>query len=114
PRTSWGWDVTPDGGLVAVSSVEIQGSNSLHVVNIFDLKTGRRLNQLHLAADGSVHFRRDGKYLACLSETGGAIYTLPSLESIGEFKEYFRDHYRTLNSAFAGNSVALPLGMQNR
>jgi len=114
PHTSWGWDVTPDGGLLAVSSVEIQSSNSLHVVNIFDLKTGRRLNQLHLAAHGSVHFSRDGKYLACLSETGGAIYALPSLENIGEFKEYFREHYRALNSAFAGNSVALPLGMQNR
>jgi WD40 repeat protein len=114
PRTSWGWDVTPDGGLLAVSSVEIQGSNSLHVVNIFDWKTGRRLNQLHLAAHGSVHVSHDGKYLACLSETGGAIYALPGLECIGEFKEYFRERYRALNSAFAVNVVALPIGMQNR
>jgi WD40 repeat protein len=115
PRTSWGWDVTPDGGLLALSSMETQGSNSLNVVNIYDLKTGRRLNQLNLATHVSVHLSPDGKYLACLSETGGAIYTLPGLERIGEFKEYFRERYRALNSAaFAGNRVALPIGMQNR
>jgi WD40 repeat protein len=114
PRTSWGWDVTPDGGLLAVSSVEIQNSSSLNVVNIYNLKTGQRLNQLHLAAHGSVHLSQDGKYLSCVSETGGAIYTLPGLERIGEFKEYFRERYRALNSAFAGNIVALPIGMQNR
>jgi WD40 repeat protein len=107
--------VTPDGGLLTVSSVETQGSNSLNVVNIYDLKTGRRLNQLNLATHASVHLSHDGKYLACLSETGGATYTLPSLDRIGEFKEYFRERYRALNSAaFAGNSVALPIGMQNR
>jgi len=110
----WPWDVTPDGGLLAVGSVEMQGSNSLSVVNIYDFKTGQRLNQLHVAKQGSVHLSHDGKYLACLSETGGSIYSLPGLESIGEFKEYFRGRYRALNSAFAGNSVALPIGMQNR
>jgi WD40 repeat protein len=115
PHTGWGWDVTPDGGLLAVSSVETQGSESSNVVNVYDFKAGGRLNQLKLATHASVHLSRDGKYLACLSETGGAIYTLPSLESIGEFKEYFRERYLALNSAaFAGNSVALPIGMQNR
>jgi hypothetical protein len=115
PRTDWGWDVTPDGGLLAVSSVEIRGSNSANVVNLYDFKTGRRLNQLILANHASVHLSQDGKYLACLSETGGATYTLPSLECIGEFKEYFQERYRALNSAaFTGNRVALPIGMQNR
>jgi serine/threonine protein kinase/WD40 repeat protein len=114
PRTGWGWDVTPDGGLLAVSSVETQDSNSSNVVNIYDFKSGRRLNQLNLATHASVHLSHDGKYLACLSETGGAIYTLPSLDCIGEFKEYFRERYRVNAAAFAGNSVALPIGMQNR
>jgi hypothetical protein len=54
PRTSWGWDVTPDGGLLAVSSVEIQNSNPSNVVNIYDLKTDQRLNQLHLPTHASV------------------------------------------------------------
>ncbi len=115
PRTNWGWDATPDGRFLAVSSVETQGSNSLNVVNIYDWRTGRRLNQLNLATHGSVHLSQDGKYLAFLSETGGAIYTLPSLECISQFKEYFRERYRALNSAaFAGNIIALPIGMQNR
>ena len=116
PRhTGWPWDVTPDGGLLAVSSVETQGSKSSNVVNIYDFKTARRLNQLNLATHATVHLSHDGKYLACLSETGGAIYSLPSLDCIGEFKEYFRERYGALNAAaFAGNSVALPIGMQNR
>jgi serine/threonine protein kinase/WD40 repeat protein len=115
PRTSWGWDVTPDGELLAVSSVEIQGSNSLNVVNIYELKTGRRLNQLNLPNHASVHLSYDGKYLACFSETGGGLYALPGLERLSEFKEYFRERYRALNSiASAGNVVALPIGMQNR
>jgi serine/threonine protein kinase/WD40 repeat protein len=115
PRTKWPWDVTPDGGLLAVSSVEVQGSNSSYVVNIFDWKNGgRRLNQLNLANQGSVHLSPDGKYLACLSETGGAIYALPGCECIGEFKEYFRERYQGLHSTFAANVVALSMGMQNR
>jgi serine/threonine protein kinase/WD40 repeat protein len=115
PRTSWEWDVTPDAEVLAVSSVEIQDSKSLNVVNIYDWKSGRRLNQLNLPSHASVHLSRDGKYLACFSETGGAIYTLPSLERIAEFKEYFRERYPALNSiASAGNCVALPIAMQNR
>jgi len=109
-----GVDVTPDGGLLAMKCVEIQSSNSSEVVNIFDFKTGRRLNQLPLKTEGNAHLSPDGKYLSFVSDTGGAIYALPSLERIGEFKEYFRDQYRALKPAFAGNIVALPIGMQNR
>jgi WD40 repeat protein/tRNA A-37 threonylcarbamoyl transferase component Bud32 len=114
PRTQWEWDVSADGGLLAMKCVEIQGLNSLDVVNIYDVKTGRRLNQLRLTTQGTARLSPDGKYLTWLSDTGGAIYTLPNLEKIGEFKEYFRNSSRALKSAFAGNSVALPIGMQNR
>jgi serine/threonine protein kinase/WD40 repeat protein len=114
PSGGWPWDVTADGGLLAVSSLETQGSNSSNVVNIYDFKTGRRSNQLKLATRATPHLSRDGKYLACLSETGGAIYALPGCECIGEFKEYFRERYHALNSAFGANVVALSMGMQNR
>src|SRR5262249_39917889 len=34
PRTNWEWDVTPDGEVLAVSSVEIHDSKPQNVVNI--------------------------------------------------------------------------------
>ena len=55
----------------------------------------------------------DGKYLAwfSLGAGGGAIYSVPGLERIGQFKENFL-FFAT--AVFSHNRVALPISQQNR
>ena len=96
---------TPDGRSLAVETWDSRNPNSSAVVTLYDWKTGQRLNQLRLPALGVFTLSAGAKYLAWLSEAGGAIYTVPSLERIGLFKESFYHSW----ALFSGDTVALPI-----
>jgi len=99
---------TPDGRFLVVETENRRGPDILSVATLYDWKTGQRLNQLHLSALGMLSLSADAKYLAWLSEAGGAIYTVPNLERIGLFKESFFHGW----ALFCGDTVALPVFSQ--
>ncbi len=119
---------TPDGRLIAVETEDTRNPNSSVIVNLYDWETSRRINQLHLPTFARLSLSQDGNYLACLSNAGGnAIYTVPSLERIAQFKEYLlRDlgavereapaaaHDFLTQAVFSGNVVALAITQQHR
>src|SRR5262249_3141491 len=102
-------DESADGRLLAVETVDIRNPTSSAVLNLNDWKAGRLIKQLPLPTFGPLHMSPDGKYLAWLSPAGGAIYSLPALEIIGEFKEDFQE-----GAVFVGTMVALPIWQQRR
>jgi serine/threonine protein kinase/WD40 repeat protein len=107
-RWSWWWNTTADGRFLAVESEDTQTPVSSAVVNLYDFKASRQINRLPLPMYGPMNLSPDGKYLACLSAAGGAIYKVPGLERVGEFKEYF------LNPAvFYRDKVVLPVEHQS-
>jgi serine/threonine protein kinase/WD40 repeat protein len=97
---------TPDGRFLAVETQDWRRPTV--VATLYDWKTGQRLNQLHLAALGMLSLSADAKYLGWLSQAGGAIYSVPSLERIGLFKESFFHSW----PLFSGDTVALPVSRQ--
>jgi serine/threonine protein kinase/WD40 repeat protein len=106
PADFYVWpDATPDGRFLVVETEDRSAPNTAVVATLYDWKTGQRLNQVHLAALGFLRLSADARYLAWLSEAGGAIYTVPGLERIGQFKESF---YHNL-ALFSGDTVALPV-----
>jgi serine/threonine protein kinase/WD40 repeat protein len=103
---------TPDGGLIALETYDTNSQSPVEV-SLYDWKTNGRINQLRLPTGGILSLSPDSKYLACLAEAGGAIYTVPGLERIGQFKEFFFMSYLA-PTVFWGNMAALPIYQQNR
>jgi serine/threonine protein kinase len=105
---------TSDGQLLVVETSDHLGNLGLPaVLTLYDWNTGRRINELHLPAIGAVNLSPDGKYLSWLSfdAGGGAIYTIPALDRIGQFMEYFQD---APAAVFSRSLAALPIAQQNR
>jgi WD40 repeat protein len=106
----------PDGGIIAVGTSDPQNSKSPVEVSLYDWKTKQKISQLRLPLPGFLSLSWDGKYLAWLSDSGGAIYTVPGLERIGHFNEYFGFFWGFLRTpaVFSGTMAALPIYQQNR
>jgi len=102
-------DETPDGKLLAEEWVDLDNPSTSVVLRLYDWRTGRRINQLRLPSFGPVRLSQDGKYLAWLTPAGGAIFSVPALDSVGKFKDDFQE-----DAVFAGTRVALPLWQQSR
>jgi serine/threonine protein kinase/WD40 repeat protein len=96
-----------DGRLLAV---ETRNPAVSVEVRLYDWKSGQLVNQMLIPLHGPLSLSPDGKYLCCLSAAGGAIYTVPQLERIGQFKENFQ----SAPAIFAGNMVVLPIWQQRR
>jgi WD40 repeat protein len=111
PRAKWRANhiVSPDGTLVADEASEREKPNSAHLT-LYDWKNDRILDQNHVPIYGDLlSWSDDGKYLACLSQAGGVVFTVPHLEVVGQFSGNFEEP-----AQFAGNLVALPLKDQKR
>jgi WD40 repeat protein len=102
-------DETPDGRLLAVETVDWRYPSSSVTVTLLDWKTCQLINQLRLPAFGPLRLSGDGKYLACVSPAGAGIYSVPSLDIAGQFKEDFQE-----DAVFSGPRLALPLWQQRR
>jgi serine/threonine protein kinase/WD40 repeat protein len=101
-----------DGRVLAVAGLESwdRDLDSSALLTVYDWKDGARIAQLRLTSEGVLDLGDDGKYLCHLTDAGGAIYTLPSLEPVVQFKEsYFR--YRSTRH---GNMIAMKREQQNR
>ncbi len=99
---------TPDGRFIFLDITDRDRADST-LLKFYDWKAGRDIKQVALPVYGPARVSDDGKYIACLSPAGGAIYTVPGLEAIGQFKEDFEGC-----AVFSANMVALPLWQQRR
>jgi WD40 repeat protein len=100
--------LSPDGYVLAVANRT--GPKPTDVcLDLWDLRTHRRKSRLSTpsAAHAAPSFSSDGKHLAYLSEDGGAIYGMASLEPVFEFKEYVGALSRRM--ALSQAMTALPI-----
>ncbi len=112
--THWDAAETADGRLLAVETEDLQSSNTSSVLKLYDWKTGRQINRLRLPSQAAISLSPDGEYLSGLSyAAGGAIYRVPTLECIAQFKESFSISFDT-PAVFSRGMVALPIYQQNR
>ncbi len=103
------YSFTPDARLLAVETVDKEHLNPSVTANLYDWKSGQRINQLHLPMPATIILSEDGRYVACFSDAGCTIYALPGLERIGHFNESAGQF-----PVFSGNMVALPMWQWNR
>jgi serine/threonine protein kinase/WD40 repeat protein len=71
---------THDAGLLAVATGPPWSPNFSSFVNLYDWRTGRRVNQLHPWRMGPPSLSDDGRYLASLSE----VYSVEGLKLLGQ------------------------------
>jgi serine/threonine protein kinase/WD40 repeat protein len=104
--------VSGDGRVLGVETVEHHDPNPQALVNLYEWRTGERIAQFRRSISGSLlgsgplSLSDDGKYFINLTEAGGALYALPSLERVTQFK---RPNYGWV-PRMSGNWVALPDG----
>jgi serine/threonine protein kinase/WD40 repeat protein len=85
--------VSGDGRVLGVETTERHDPNSQALVNLYEWRTGERIAQFHqpisgsLLGRGALSLSEDGKYIISLTEEGGALYSLPSLERVTQFKQ---------------------------
>jgi serine/threonine protein kinase/WD40 repeat protein len=105
--------VSGDGSVLAVGSASGPWEPSGGIlVNVYDWKSGQRLNQLPITNSGLLSLSDNGKYFSVLSDAGGAVYTVPSLDPVARFKESYP--YAGPPACICGNTVALPIREQHR
>jgi serine/threonine protein kinase/WD40 repeat protein len=100
-----------DGALLAVETGPRGGPNFSTIVNLYDWKTGNRVNQLRLSEFEGASFSPDGKYFGLLG-WAATVYAVSGLEKIGQFGGGTQDE-RTRVMRFARNTVAVPFARRN-
>jgi serine/threonine protein kinase/WD40 repeat protein len=83
PGDKIGARASGNGAVLAVETGPGAAPNFSSVVNLYDWKTGARLNQLHRSSLETISLSEDGKYF---SPEGADIYSLPSLERVVQFE----------------------------
>jgi serine/threonine protein kinase/WD40 repeat protein len=102
---------TPDRRLLAFESWDMNEPSQSGLLNLYEWKTSKLINQRHLSGSGDVNASPDGKYLAFDSGNGySEIYTIPGLERIYQFKHNTAEQA----AVFSVNVVALPMWPQRR
>ncbi|HEY3855288.1 MAG TPA: WD40 repeat domain-containing protein [Verrucomicrobiae bacterium] len=110
PRHGQGYlTATPDARLVAVETVDRDKPNSSAMLAFYDWSSDKPLHQISLPKLGHICLSPDGSSFDWMSEVGGALYHLPNMEQVGQFKGYF-----TRSGEFVGDYLALSLIQQAR
>jgi len=106
--------LSPDGERLAVENVE-GAETDQSVIDLWDTRSSRRVQRWRPRLGGflSLNFSPDGKFLACLAEPGGAIYSIDGSQRGESFREYFESPSQVAFSP-GQTVVALPLYQQSR
>ncbi|HTL59070.1 MAG TPA: WD40 repeat domain-containing serine/threonine protein kinase [Candidatus Limnocylindrales bacterium] len=83
---SW---VSGDGKLLAVDWGERSNPDGSFFLTFYEWGESTNLNRLQLPAEAEVSLSGDGKYVFVSRVQDGAIYSVPGLERIAQFKEIF-------------------------
>jgi serine/threonine protein kinase/WD40 repeat protein len=95
-------DETGDGSLVAIEIGDATNPTNCTVI-VYNWTTGERLSQLPLPYYGQIALSRNGKYLAWTSAVGGALFSVPTMDRLAQFKEYSEEP-----AVFVGAYLAMP------
>jgi serine/threonine protein kinase/WD40 repeat protein len=107
--------LSPDGRLLATEN--LSGSD-IHttVLDIRDLKTGEKttLPGQRAVYLQSLNFSADGRYLACLSESGGVVYQVDGFQTVARFGGIYFSARSGVAFAFGDTVLAFPVSAEKR
>jgi WD40 repeat protein len=109
PRQPWWIVPTSDLRLIGLGTRVGSNLTASASLDLYEWKTGKQIRGLPLPMVGSLGVSRDERHIAWLSESGGGLYALPSLQCIGTFKEYFDS-----KPVFCGDLLAMYVAHENR
>jgi WD40 repeat protein len=108
------FSVNGDGRLLAVDWGERDDRDGSLFITFYEWGTTNNPDRLRLPGNGSlrndVALRADGKYVFVAGEQGGAIYSVPGLERVDQFKENFGAD----RPIFSAGKLAFGRTQQNR
>jgi WD40 repeat protein len=106
--------LSADGKLFALETVDPTDpvTSLLDLWNLSAENQPRRLAP-GLARFGQINFSPDGKYVACVSDSGVAIYDAANAERVGMLREHFKA-FQEVAFAPSGTFIALPLWQHAR